>query len=71
MHKSKIKLTIFILLVLFSNNVLSEAYFDISEDNIKIETNKDVGRDEFKFIKSKTGEDITNEMTLDKDISMA
>ena len=39
MHKSKIKLTIFILLVLFSNNVLSEAYFDISEDNIKIETN--------------------------------
>ena len=39
MHKNKIKLTIFILLVLFSNTVLSEAYFDISEDNIKIETN--------------------------------
>ena len=39
MHKNKIKLTIFILLVLFSNTVLSEAYFDISEDNIKIDTN--------------------------------
>ena len=39
MNKSKIKLTAFILLVLFSNTVLAEAYFDISEDNIKIETN--------------------------------
>ena len=39
--------------------------------HIKIETNKDVGRDEFRFIKSKTGKDITNEMALDKDISMA
>ena len=39
MNKSKIKLTVFILLVLFSNTVLAEAYFDISEDNIKIETN--------------------------------
>ena len=39
MNKSKIKLIAFILLVLFSNPVLAEAYFDISEDNIKIETN--------------------------------
>ena len=39
MIKSKIKLTVFILLVLFSNTVLAEAYFDISENNIKIETN--------------------------------
>ena len=39
MNKSKIKLTVFILLVLFSNSVLAEAYFDISENNIKIETN--------------------------------
>ena len=39
MIKSKIKLTAFILLVLFSNTVLAEAYFDISENNIKIETN--------------------------------
>ena len=39
MNKSKIKLSAFILLVLFSNTVLAEAYFDISEDNIKIETN--------------------------------
>ena len=39
--------------------------------HIKIETNKDVGRDEFRFIKSKTGKDITNELALDKDISMA
>ena len=34
--------------------------------HIKIETNKDVARDEFRFIKSKTGKDITNEMSLDK-----
>ena len=39
MNKIKIKLTAFILLVLFSNTVLAEAYFDISENNIKIETN--------------------------------
>ena len=39
MNKRKIKLTAFILLFLFSNAVLAEAYFDISEDNIKIETN--------------------------------
>ena len=39
MNKSKIKLTVFILLVLFSNTVLAEAYFDISENSIKIETN--------------------------------
>ena len=39
MNKSKIKLTAFILLVLFSNTALAEAYFDISENNIKIETN--------------------------------
>ena len=39
MNKIKIKLTAFILLVLFSNTTLAEAYFDISENNIKIETN--------------------------------
>ena len=33
------KLTTFIILVLFSNTILAEAYFDISENNIKIETN--------------------------------
>ena len=39
MNKRKIKLTAFILLFLFSNAVLAETYFDISENNIKIETN--------------------------------
>ena len=39
MNKRKIKLTTFILLFLFSNSVMAEAYFDISENNIKIETN--------------------------------
>ena len=39
MNKSKIKLLTFILLILASNSVLAEAYFDISDDNIKIETN--------------------------------
>ena len=39
MNKRKIKLTAFILLFLFSNSVMAEAYFDISENNIKIETN--------------------------------
>ena len=39
MNKEKIKLTVFILLFLFSNSVVAEAYFDISENNIKIETN--------------------------------
>jgi ribonuclease G len=39
--------------------------------HIKIETNKDIGRDEFKFIKTRSGEDITNEMSLDKDNSIA
>ena len=39
MNKRKIKLTTFMLLFLFSNTVLAEAYFDISENNIKIETN--------------------------------
>ena len=39
MNKRKIKLTAFILLFLFSNGVVAEAYFDISENNIKIETN--------------------------------
>ena len=38
MSKRKIKLTAVILLFLFSNAVVAEAYFDISEDNIKIET---------------------------------
>jgi uncharacterized protein (TIGR02186 family) len=39
MNKSIINLTAFILLVLFSYTALAEAYFDISENNIKIETN--------------------------------
>ncbi len=39
MNKRKIKLTAFILLFLFSNSVVAEAYFEISENNIKIETN--------------------------------
>ena len=39
MNKRKIKLTAFIFLFLFSNAVVAEAYFDISENNIKIETN--------------------------------
>ena len=39
MKKSLIKLITFILLVLIPNASLAEAYFDISEDNIKIETN--------------------------------
>ena len=39
MNKRKIKLTAFIVLFLFSNAVLAETYFDISENNIKIETN--------------------------------
>ena len=39
MNKKIIKLITFILLVLIPNAILAEAYFDISEDNIKIETN--------------------------------
>ena len=39
MNKRKIRLTAFILLFLFSNAVVAEAYFDISENDIKIETN--------------------------------
>ena len=39
MNKRKIKLTAIILLFLFPNSVLAETYFDISENNIKIETN--------------------------------
>ena len=39
MNKGIIKLTAFILLVLISNTALAEAYFDISENNIKIDTN--------------------------------
>jgi uncharacterized protein (TIGR02186 family) len=39
MNKNIIKFKVFILLVFFSNTVLAEAYFDISENNIKIETN--------------------------------
>ena len=38
--------------------------------HIKIETNKDISRDKFRFIRTKTSEDITNEMSLDKDNSM-
>ena len=37
--------------------------------HIKIETDKNIGRDDFRFIRTKTGEDITDEMTLDKDSS--
>ena len=39
MNKKIIKLITLILLVLIPNVILAEAYFDISEDNIKIETN--------------------------------
>ena len=39
MNKKIIKLITLILLVLTSNAILAEAYFDISDDNIKIETN--------------------------------
>ena len=39
MNKRKLKLTAFILLFLFSNPVVAEDYFDIFENNIKIETN--------------------------------
>ena len=39
MNKKIIKLITLILLVLIPNTILAEAYFDISEDNIKIETN--------------------------------
>lgn len=39
MNKNKIKFATFIIVVFISNIVLAEAYFDISEDNIKIETN--------------------------------
>ena len=38
--------------------------------HIKIEENDNIGRDEFRFIRSKTGKDITDEMSLDKDSSM-
>jgi hypothetical protein len=39
MNKNKIKFATFIIVVFISNIVLAEAYFDISEANIKIETN--------------------------------
>ena len=39
MNKKIIKLITLFLLVLIPNAILAEAYFDISEDNIKIETN--------------------------------
>ena len=39
MDKNKIKFATFIIVVFISNIVLAEAYFDISEENIKIETN--------------------------------
>lgn len=39
MNKNKIKFVTFIIVFFISNTVLAEAYFDISEDNIKIETN--------------------------------
>ena len=39
MNKKIIKLITLILLVLTPSTILAEAYFDISEDNIKIETN--------------------------------
>ena len=37
--------------------------------HIKIETDKNIGRDDFRFIRTKTGKDITDEMSLDKDSS--
>ncbi len=39
MNKNKIKFATFIIVVFISNIVIAEAYFDISDDNIKIETN--------------------------------
>ena len=39
--------------------------------HIKIEENDDIGRDEFRFIRTKTGKDITNEMTIDKEASIS
>ena len=39
MNNNKFKFITFITIILFSNTALAEAYFDISEDNIKIETN--------------------------------
>ena len=38
--------------------------------HIKIETNKDIALDEFRFIRTKTGKDITSEMSLDKENSI-
>ena len=37
--------------------------------HIKIEENDNIGRDQFRFIKTKTGKDITDEMTIDKESS--
>ena len=37
--------------------------------DINIETDKNIGRDDFRFLRTKTGEDITDEMSLDKDSS--
>ena len=38
--------------------------------HIKIETNKDIALDEFRSIRTKTGKDITSEMSLDKENSI-
>jgi ribonuclease G len=39
--------------------------------HIKIEENDNIGRDEFRFIRTKTGKDITDEMTIDKEASIS
>ena len=37
MNDSKFKITILFIIILFSNSIAAEAYFDISQNNIKIE----------------------------------
>ena len=39
MRDNKFKIATLIIIILFSNSIAAEAYFDISENNIKIETN--------------------------------
>ena len=63
-------------LLLHPDLYFGEAYTDGS---LKIENGsiddflelafKNIGRDDFRFIRTKTGEDITSEMSLDKDSS--
>jgi ribonuclease G len=39
--------------------------------HIKIEENDNISRGEFRFIRTKTGKDITDEMTIDKEASIS